>query len=152
MARIAAASAARRVRSAPAAVHYLEAIGRRMAAGAGLTRRAALAAAMRAIADYERILSAEMIAALKRKGATIHGINDEQALDRRVPTICFTLPGSFELPLQLKGALQRLSLLGSQRLDAGLREGDDLVELYDLLTKRRQLVDLGSRDRRQDRG
>ena len=76
-----------------AAVHYLEAIGRRMAAGADLPRRAALAAAMRAIADYERILSAEMIAALKRQGATIYGISEEHALDRRVPTICFTLPG-----------------------------------------------------------
>lgn len=34
-----------------------------------------------------------MILALKRLGATIYGISDENAAARRVPTVCFTLAG-----------------------------------------------------------
>jgi cysteine desulfurase family protein (TIGR01976 family) len=74
-----------------AAVGYLESIGRRMSPASGQTRREALAAAMRGIGDYERELSREMIAVLKRRGARIHGIADEAMLDQRVPTICFSL-------------------------------------------------------------
>ena len=75
-----------------AAVHYLESIGRPMLPPGTRSRREALAAAMQAIRDYELILSREMIAALKRQGAKIHGISDEAKLSGRVPTICFSLP------------------------------------------------------------
>ncbi len=76
-----------------AAIGYLEGIGRRMLAGDGHSRREAIAAAMSAIRDYELLLSKEMIGALKRLGARIHGISDETRLTGRVPTICFSLPG-----------------------------------------------------------
>jgi cysteine desulfurase family protein (TIGR01976 family) len=76
-----------------AAVHYLEDLGRRFLAASGHSRREALAAAMTAIRAYELTLSREMIAVLKRHGATIYGISDDEKLEGRVPTICFTLPG-----------------------------------------------------------
>ncbi len=76
-----------------AAIGYLEGLGRRMLAGDGHSRRQAIAAAMGAIRDYELLLSKEMIGALKRLGAKIHGISDEAKLSGRVPTICFSLPG-----------------------------------------------------------
>jgi len=75
-----------------AAIGYLEGVGRRMLPGAGQSRREAIAAAMAAIRDYEQLLSKDMIAALKRLGAKIHGISDEAKLAGRVPTICFSLP------------------------------------------------------------
>jgi cysteine desulfurase family protein (TIGR01976 family) len=76
-----------------AAVKYLEALGRRFLAGEGHSRREALAAAMSAIREYEIGLSREMIRVLKKHGATIYGISEEQLLEHRVPTICFNLPG-----------------------------------------------------------
>nr|WP_316656398.1 cysteine desulfurase-like protein [uncultured Gellertiella sp.] len=76
-----------------AAIHYLEALGRRFLTGNGHSRRAALAAAMGAIRDYELTLSRGMIAVLRKHGATIYGISDEARLARRVPTICFNIPG-----------------------------------------------------------
>ena len=48
---------------------------------------------MRAIGDYERRLSREMILALKRLGAEIYGVGDENSVEKRVPTISFTLAG-----------------------------------------------------------
>ena len=76
-----------------AAVAYLESIGRRMLASEGHSRRQAIAAAMHAIRDYELTLCREMIAVLKRQGAQIYGVSDEDQLARRVPTICFSLDG-----------------------------------------------------------
>ena len=73
-----------------AAVGYLEGIGRRFLTGQGHSRRDAIAAAMHAIAGYERTLSRAMIAALKRQGAKIYGISDAAHLSQRVPTICFS--------------------------------------------------------------
>ena len=75
-----------------AAVNYLESIGARLAPGETLSRRETLARAMDAIRDYEHILAREMLGALKRLGAKIHGIADESEVARRVPTICFSLP------------------------------------------------------------
>jgi cysteine desulfurase family protein (TIGR01976 family) len=74
-----------------AAVGYLEAIGRRYV-GADASRRAALAAAMQAIRDYEQTLSVAMLKALKRLGAKIYGVADEREVAARAPTICFSLP------------------------------------------------------------
>src|SRR5690606_29377741 len=62
-------------------------------AGEGHSRREAIVAAMRAIGDYERILSREMLGVLKSHGAMIYGISDESQLHRRVPTILFNIPG-----------------------------------------------------------
>lgn len=76
-----------------AAVKYLEALGRRFLSGTGHSRREALAAAMGAIRAYELTLSREMIAVLKKHGAVIYGISDEERLSQRVPTICFNIPG-----------------------------------------------------------
>ncbi|NLS06036.1 cysteine desulfurase-like protein [Rhizobium sp. P32RR-XVIII] len=76
-----------------AAVKYLEALGRRFLSGTGHSRREALAAAMGAIREYELTLSREMIAVLKKHGAVIYGISDEERLSQRVPTICFNIPG-----------------------------------------------------------
>jgi selenocysteine lyase/cysteine desulfurase len=76
-----------------AAVKYLESIGRRMLAGDTHSRREQIAAAMAGIKDYELVLSREMIAVLKRLGATIYGVSDETRLEGRVPTICFNLDG-----------------------------------------------------------
>jgi cysteine desulfurase family protein (TIGR01976 family) len=76
-----------------AAVEYLESVGRRVSPGSGLTRRETIAAAMRAIGDYERLLAREMIEVLKRQGAKIHGVSDERLVHKRVPTISFTIDG-----------------------------------------------------------
>lgn len=76
-----------------AAVRYLEDLGRRFLADGKHSRRDALASAMGAIGNYERVLSGRMIAALKRNGAVIYGISDEDRLEGRVPTICFNIPG-----------------------------------------------------------
>jgi cysteine desulfurase family protein (TIGR01976 family) len=74
-----------------AAVQYLESVGRRVASQGGPSRRASIAAAMGAIQEYERTLSREMICVLKRLGAKIYGVSDENKVEKRVPTICFTL-------------------------------------------------------------
>ena len=75
-----------------AAVQYLESVGARVAPGESLSRRQTLARAMGAIREYEQTLAREMLRALKRLGATVHGIADESEVARRVPTICFSLP------------------------------------------------------------
>jgi cysteine desulfurase family protein (TIGR01976 family) len=74
-----------------AAIHYLEDLGRRFVVDPGASRREAIASAMAAIKDYELVLSREMIAALQRLGAKIHGISNPALLTDRVPTICFSL-------------------------------------------------------------
>jgi cysteine desulfurase family protein (TIGR01976 family) len=76
-----------------AAVKYLEALGHRFLPAGNHSRREALVAAMEAIRTYELTLTRELIAVLKRHGAVIYGISDEELLDKRVPTICFNIPG-----------------------------------------------------------
>lgn len=76
-----------------AAVRYLESIGLGQLPPGDHSRRAALAAGMEAIRRYEQQLSRAMLAALKRQGAQIYGIADEEAVAERVPTISFNLPG-----------------------------------------------------------
>ena len=76
-----------------AAVHYLEALGRRFLPAGEHSRRQALVSAMGAIREYEMTLARALIAVLKRHGAVIYGISDEAQMDRRVPTICFNIPG-----------------------------------------------------------
>lgn len=93
-----------------AAIHYLEDLGRRFLSGEGHSRRAALAAAMATIRDYELMLSQEMIAVLKKHGATIYGISDETKLQGRVPTICFNIPGITPQELATEMGKERIGL------------------------------------------
>jgi cysteine desulfurase family protein (TIGR01976 family) len=76
-----------------AAVKYLEALGRRFLPAGEHSRRDALVAAMGAIREYEMTLSRELLSILKRHGAVIYGISDEDKVAGRVPTICFNIPG-----------------------------------------------------------
>lgn len=72
-----------------AAVEYLAQL-----TGAKGTRRERVAAGMAAIKDYEKSLSAKLISGLQRiKGLKIWGITNLLHLDRRVPTVSFTLEG-----------------------------------------------------------
>lgn len=79
-----------------AAVSYLEGLGRRVAGDTGPDDDSAgadrVGAAMRAIRNYEQTLSAELIRVLDDCGAVIYGV-PEAAASRRVPTVCFNLPG-----------------------------------------------------------
>ena len=72
-----------------AAVDYFASVGRMMAGETD--RRPALRAAMDLLFDYEKTLTEHLIRRLQRiGGVTIHGITDEAALERRVPTVSFT--------------------------------------------------------------
>jgi cysteine desulfurase family protein (TIGR01976 family) len=96
-----------------AAVKYLEMLGRTVLPRAAGSRRQDLVAGMTAIADYERLLSRRMLGVLKRHGATIYGISDEERLPGRVPTICFNLSG--RTPQDIADAMDRE--------DIGIRDG-----------------------------
>ena len=70
------------------AIEYLEQFGR------GETRAKRIAAAWKAMADYEQTITLELIEGLKTfKGLTIRGITSANAMHRRVPTVSFTLDG-----------------------------------------------------------
>ena len=74
---------------------YLAWLGREFGgAGAGASRRAALAAAMETIHAAERGLSLAALAALGGvPGLKLRGITDPDRVDERVPTFAFTLAG-----------------------------------------------------------
>jgi cysteine desulfurase family protein (TIGR01976 family) len=70
------------------ALEYFEALG------TGETRRQRLVSAMTAMKEYEQTLSRALIEGLSAiKGLHIWGITDFDQLDRRVPTVSFTLDG-----------------------------------------------------------
>jgi cysteine desulfurase family protein (TIGR01976 family) len=70
------------------ALEYFESLG------VGETRRQRLVAAMTAMKEYEKALSRALIEGLSSiKGLHIWGITDLDQLDRRVPTVSFTLEG-----------------------------------------------------------
>ncbi|MBP7688811.1 MAG: cysteine desulfurase-like protein [Thermoflexales bacterium] len=70
------------------ALEYFESLG------AGATRRQRLVAAMTAMKEYEKALSRALIEGLSSiNGLHIWGITDFDQLDRRVPTVSFTLEG-----------------------------------------------------------
>ena len=57
-------------------------------------RRQALHAAMDCLFDYETTLAKSLLGGLRQlPGVTVHGITDPAALDRRVPTVSFTVEG-----------------------------------------------------------
>jgi selenocysteine lyase/cysteine desulfurase len=76
-----------------AVIDYLERLGTRMGAAPGTSRRSVLRVAMEAIADYERRLSKELVAAVVAvDGASVHGVTGGSFTDR-VPTVLFTIAG-----------------------------------------------------------
>jgi cysteine desulfurase family protein (TIGR01976 family) len=79
-----------------AAVNYLAELGETLAVDRSKnhteSQREKLIRAMTAIQDYEAALSREMLRVLKKNGATIYGVSDEERLSERVPTLCFNLP------------------------------------------------------------
>lgn len=80
-----------------AAVDYLAQVGRLVAAESTAAPQESIRedcrAAMGAIRSYERGLSVELLRVLRECGAEIHGIQDEEQVRERVPTVCFNLPG-----------------------------------------------------------
>jgi selenocysteine lyase/cysteine desulfurase len=73
-----------------AAVDYFAWIGSEMAGATG-GRQARVRAGMELLVDYEKTLSRQLINGLNSlDGVTIHGVTDEAAFDRRVPTVVFT--------------------------------------------------------------
>jgi cysteine desulfurase family protein (TIGR01976 family) len=75
-----------------AVVDYLEDLGGRVTNGKGGTRRERLHAALSAIAAYEHGLSVGLLDAVTRvPGVSVHGITHGDEIDRRVPTIAFTV-------------------------------------------------------------
>jgi len=81
-----------------AAVEYLAQISAQPASTRNLksqiSRRERVMAGMTAIKEYEKTLSARLISGLQQvKGLKIWGITDLAQLDRRVPTVSFTLEG-----------------------------------------------------------
>jgi cysteine desulfurase family protein (TIGR01976 family) len=86
-----------------AAVAYLEALGKNIAAGQGdpepVSRRDAVVRAMAAIRDYEATLSDKMLQVLAAAGAVVYGIDNPARIAERVPTFCFNLPNI--LPAQV---------------------------------------------------
>ena len=76
-----------------AAILYLAELGRRIDPTVE-TRRAALLAAYNAIQAYERELCQQLITGLLAiPGLTLYGISNSEWLDRRTPTVSFTING-----------------------------------------------------------
>jgi cysteine desulfurase family protein (TIGR01976 family) len=75
-----------------AAVQYLEELGQ-LVNPAATSRRAALAAGMESIRNYEALLSRAMLDALSSVKATVYGITACEQVSLRTPTLCFNLPG-----------------------------------------------------------
>jgi cysteine desulfurase family protein (TIGR01976 family) len=78
-----------------AVVGYLEDLAPRSAQSAGAASRTdRIHGALSTIAQYERGLSAALLDAIVRlPGATVHGVRAPQDLDKRVPTVAFTVDG-----------------------------------------------------------
>jgi cysteine desulfurase family protein (TIGR01976 family) len=75
-----------------AAVRYLEELGNAFNADSKpFSRRAALQKALMVIRAYEQELSLEMLEVLHRCEATVYGISDSNAINQRVPTLCFNV-------------------------------------------------------------
>jgi cysteine desulfurase family protein (TIGR01976 family) len=76
------------------ALEYFEELGQQTTDSRPQTRRESLVAAMTAMKEYEKTLSRALIEGLSSiKGLHIWGITDLDQLDRRVPTVSFTLEG-----------------------------------------------------------
>jgi len=74
-----------------AAIDYIADIGRSTAQDDSLHRRAAIAAAMRSIGEYERGLCKQMLEGLEAiDGVRVYGIASTGSMQDRLPTISFT--------------------------------------------------------------
>ena len=72
-------------------------------------RRRQLRSAMQYLFDYERSLTAHLLDGLDTlRGVRVHGITDRGALDRRVPTVAFTVDGV--VPAKIAEALGRRNI------------------------------------------
>jgi cysteine desulfurase family protein (TIGR01976 family) len=98
-----------------AAVDYLASVGRRYGSefAAGYPgfegRRLELKAGLAAIRDYERVLCRRLVDGLQAiEGLHIHGITDPAHLDRRVPTVSFTMDGL--APAQIASRLNEANI------------------------------------------
>jgi cysteine desulfurase family protein (TIGR01976 family) len=76
-----------------AAVNYLAQVGRALAGRTGASLGEDTRVAMNAIRVYEQSLSLELLRVLKENGAHIYGIDADERIAERVPTICFNMPG-----------------------------------------------------------
>jgi len=78
-----------------AAVDYLAALGRTLRGqdSSPPQLHADCQAALAAIRSYEQELSRELLGVLRAAGATVYGFSDPADVGRRVPTLCFNLPG-----------------------------------------------------------
>jgi cysteine desulfurase family protein (TIGR01976 family) len=78
-----------------AAISYLASLGEvREGKSTSLSsRRGNITRAMKAIRQYEEMLSLEMLRVLNEGGATVYGISAKERVGERVPTLCFNLPG-----------------------------------------------------------
>jgi cysteine desulfurase family protein (TIGR01976 family) len=80
-----------------AAIDYLAAIGRAVTGREGPAGETSLRddcrAAMAAIRDYEQGLSRALLRTLRDCGAEIYGLQPEDDVRERVPTVCFNMPG-----------------------------------------------------------
>jgi cysteine desulfurase family protein (TIGR01976 family) len=95
---------------ATAAIEYLASVGRRFGEGgrpAG--RRGELVAGMEAIRTYERALCGRLLDGLATiRGLRVYGITDPERMDRRVPTVSFTMEGM--KPHEIAAALGRAGI------------------------------------------
>jgi cysteine desulfurase family protein (TIGR01976 family) len=90
-------------------------------------RQRDLKLAMQAMADYERGLSAQLIAGLREiKGATIYGIADHTRLHWRVPTVTCTITGHTPLELAQHLAKQGIFAWDGNYYALGIMERLDL--------------------------
>jgi cysteine desulfurase family protein (TIGR01976 family) len=80
-----------------AAIDYLPEVGRAVPGHGGPAGQSSLRedcrAAMAAIREYEQSLSCELLRTLRECGAEIYGLQQEEEVRERVPTVCFNLPG-----------------------------------------------------------
>jgi cysteine desulfurase family protein (TIGR01976 family) len=86
------------ISGAAAAIDYLASLGPLFEDNTGgaapSDRKGRLKGAMTAIRSYEKMLCREMIAGLGEiRGLRIYGITEPEAMDRRVPTVSFTIEG-----------------------------------------------------------
>ena len=147
-----------------AAVGYLEHLGRGVMAGIShdppASRTDAIRAAMIAIADYERTLSAMLLDEVAGiPGMTVYGVTDRDHLHERVPTLCFSVAGRDSTAIAAGLAahdvgvrsghmysprlIQRLGLLPAGAVRASLVHYNTAAEIARFGTALREVIEEG---------
>jgi len=97
-----------------AAIDYLAEVGRAVpgrGGPAGVTSlREDCRAAMAAIREYEQELSRALLRMLRECRAEIYGLGEEDRVGRRVPTVCFNLPGVSPAAVTLAAAAAGIAI------------------------------------------